>query len=97
MSESPRYHRNPSDAPSLQELLDCLSTYPEGTHGHHDETALIMVVHTLCVQHGFGRISQLVKAVESIWRKDKKTDKWIKFFADLRKLRHEMAKNANET
>jgi hypothetical protein len=84
--------RRPSEPPSLQELLDCLGTYPEGTQGHLDETSLLTSIHSLCMNHGFGRVSQIAKAVEAIWLKNEDAGHAIRFYADHRRLMHELAK-----
>lgn len=87
----PKQGRGPLDPPSLKELLDCLVTCPDGTVGSQREQYAISVLYLLCRDHGFGNIAQIIKAIESIWLKDEDMDSWVAFYANQRKLMHELA------
>ena len=50
------------------ETLSCLNGWPEGTIAHRDEELLIATLNRLCKDFGYGRVPQLAKAIEEIWR-----------------------------
>lgn len=50
------------------ETLACLNGWPEGTMGHGQEQQLIHDLNGLCQVHGYGRMEQLMSAIEEIWR-----------------------------
>lgn len=58
----------PSAIASDVELIDCLASWPPGTVGRAKDAALIRQLILLCREHGYGRIAQLAKALEEIWR-----------------------------
>ena len=66
------------------EQLACLNTWPEGTVGHSEDIKLIALVNELCKRHGYGRMGQLVAAVEEIWRDPEEGGKKWQAFHDER-------------
>jgi hypothetical protein len=90
MSTGYNRDRRPCDPPSLQELLGCLASYPEGTLGHANEEILISTLHRLCIEHGFGNVCQLAIAIEAIWWKGKKAERWVETYAEHRKTIREL-------
>lgn len=51
----------------LDAELSCLVLWPPGTVGEREETELIRLLNRLAAQHGYGRVSQLMRAIEDIW------------------------------
>ena len=82
--------RGTIDPPTMDELR-CLNGYPEGTVEYTQEDQLITQMRELCILHGFGRVEQLMSAIEEIWRDPEAVKKW----QELREERMEiLAKSA---
>jgi len=69
--------RRPLDRPTEEEL-QCLVDWPEGTTGNQDEKSMLKCLIALCDSQGFGRVHQMMNAIEEIWRDPKKVEKWKK-------------------
>lgn len=68
------------------EKLACLNHWPENTVGYEQEEYLIFQLNNLCKEHGYGRVSQLCKFIEEIWRDESK----IEFFRAMKEERLKM-------
>ena len=58
--------------------VKCLIMHPENTEGYRAEAAAIWGILQLCDEHGYGRIPQLAKHIEEIWRDNIKVEKFKK-------------------
>ncbi len=48
--------------------LACLNGWPEGTKGFLEEEWVLETLNALCKSFGYGRVPQLAKHLEEIWR-----------------------------
>ena len=53
--------------PTLDEL-ECLVMWPLGTVGEQNERRLVQELLQLCEEFGFGRVPQVAKQIEALWR-----------------------------
>lgn len=57
----------PFKIPTFKQLR-VLNSWPAGTRGEQEDDRLIAALLALCTEHGFGRVPQLAKQIEDIWR-----------------------------
>lgn len=77
--------RGTIDPPTMNELR-CLNGYPENTVGYTQEDQLITQMLELCNAHGFGRVEQLMSAIEEIWGDPEAVKKWQEFREERMRL-----------
>ena len=70
-----------------------LNTCEEGTIGWIEEQQVIGTLLELCDKHGYGRIPQLTRAIEDLWRNPEKLAEYekarndqLKFLRECRKV-----------
>jgi len=54
------------------DLTTLLNSWPQGVIGFNNDVALITTLNQLCKQHGYGRVHQLMEAIEDLWRHPEK-------------------------
>jgi len=67
--------------PELKDLK-CLNVWRDNTVGYVEEQKIIKALYDLCVSYGFGRIPQLTKQIEDIWRDPEKIEEYQKLRDD---------------
>jgi len=73
--------------PLSNEQIECLNSWPEICRGHAKDQKLVQLLNELCINHGYGRISQLAQALEEIWRNPEEGGKkWQEFHAERMEL-----------
>lgn len=55
---------------------ECLITWPQGTKGYAEEKILVLTLITLCEKYGYGRVPQLAKQIEELWRDPNSKEKF---------------------
>jgi len=60
------------------EQLKSLIRWPEGTVGYNDELHTLRQMKQLCEEHGYGRVPQLAKQIEDLWRHPENVEKYLK-------------------
>lgn len=60
------------------EQLKSLIMWREGTVGYYNELNLLKQMRAQCEEHGYGRVPQLAKAIEDLWRNPENIDKYLK-------------------
>jgi hypothetical protein len=70
--------------PLSNEQIECLNSWPAFCRGHAADQKLVQLLNELCINHGYGRISQLVQALEEIWRNPEDGGKKHQEFHDER-------------
>lgn len=54
--------------------LACLVMWPDGTVGYDQEARIVKILNGLCREFGYGRIPQLAREIEDIWRNPERID-----------------------
>ena len=61
------------------DILDhALNGWSDGTVGNDNERQAIQTLNELCKKHGYGRIPQLAKEIENIWRDPSRVEEYRK-------------------
>lgn len=60
------------------EALKSLIMCPEGTVGYQNELALLRQFRAQCDTYGYGRVIQLIKAIEGLWENPENIEKYQK-------------------
>lgn len=69
------------------EQIKCLNGWPENCVAHASEDELVQLLNALCIDYGYGRISQLAQALEEIWRNPEEGGKkWQQFYDERMEL-----------
>lgn len=63
---------HPLDGIPDADLTTLLNSWPAGTVGFNNDVELIITLNQLCKKHGYGRIPQLMEAIEDLWRHPEK-------------------------
>ena len=64
--------------PVEKKELECLIRWPAGSPGEASERYVLHLLLDLCRKQGFGRIPQLVKQIQEIWRDPEKVKEFQK-------------------
>jgi hypothetical protein len=56
------------------ENVECLIRWPKGSQGWYAEYSILKTLLAMCESQGYGRIPQLAKQIEEIWRDPKKVE-----------------------
>lgn len=55
-----------------EDILNCLVMWPKDTVGFQEEQQVVQLLNQLCIKHGYGRIPQLARQIEDLWRHPEK-------------------------
>lgn len=78
--------------------LDVLVMWPQGTVGFVEEQRVLQLLNHWCQKHGYGRIPELAREIEELWRDPAKAEDFAEQRADhLARVKSCRPKTSNNT